>query len=197
MFCAVKLPRTHFWDIHENPVARLFRGRIAVDGATAFLHFSEGGMTQNLVHRMKYKGQSELCRLMGAMFGQQLQQRELFQDVDLIVPVPLHHTRERRRGYNQSAIIAAGLSEHLCAVHCKDAVVRTKATNTQTRKARYDRSANMHEVFSCPDPHLLRDKSVLIVDDVVTTGSTIEGVGQVLRAAGVRKLYVLAIAFPS
>jgi len=197
LFCAAKLPRTHFWELQENPVMRLFHGRLPLDGATAFLHFSEGGMTQNLIHRMKYKGQRKLCQLLGSMFAKQLKHRGLLSDVDVIVPVPLHPVRERRRGYNQSALVGHGLAEHIGGVVMSDVVVRAKSTDTQTRKARFDRSVNMQDVFICVKPEMLRGKTVLIVDDVVTTGSTIEGVGHAVRSAGASRLYVLAIAFPN
>lgn len=197
LFCAAKLPRTHFWNLQENPVQRLFDGRLPLHGATAFLHFSEGGMAQNLIHRMKYKRQKQLCKLAGDMFGQQLMQRGLLTDIDVILPVPLHPARERRRGYNQSEIIGHGLMKHLGGAVVSEAVVRASATDTQTRKARFDRSANMQDVFRCVAPEKLRGKTVLIVDDVVTTGSTIEGVGRAVLSAGASRLYALAVAFPS
>jgi ComF family protein len=178
-------------------VQRLFYGRLPLAGATAFLHFSEGGMTQSLIHRMKYKGQKKLCELLGSMFGQQLKHRGLLTDIDVIIPVPLHPARERRRGYNQSALVCQGLAEHLGGVVVSDAVVRAKATDTQTRKARFDRAANMQDVFSCVKSDMLKGKTVLIVDDVVTTGSTLEGVGHAVLSAGTSRLYVLAVAFPN
>lgn len=194
--CIYQLPQTYFWDYEINPVERLFQGRLRVDGASAFIHYYKGSPVQRMLHRMKYDGQYEIGRFLGRMFAHKLSEKGHFTDVDVIVPVPLHHTRERRRGYNQSLHIAFGMAEvYRCKVNGK-VLVRKHATATQTKKTRFDRATNVESVFGCLDASYFKGKRVLLVDDVVTTGSTLEASGQILLDAGVAKLYVAAIAFP-
>jgi len=196
LHCTVKLPRTFFWDAGTNPVETLFQGRLPVAGASAFLHFTKEGMARQLIHRLKYKGQKELGAILGEAFAQQLVRSGKFPGTDVIIPVPLHPTRERRRGYNQSLYIANGMSAVMgCAVDATS-IVREQATDSQTRKDRFTRSENVGNVFTCTDTAKIEGRTVLLVDDVVTTGSTLEGAGRAILEAGAAKLYVAALAFP-
>jgi len=145
---------------------------------------------------MKYDGQQEIGSRLGSLFAHQLLEKGLFTDVEVIVPVPLHHTRERRRGYNQSLYIARGLAEVFkCRANGRK-LQRVVSTATQTKKARYERAANVEAVFQCEDPSYFRGRVVMLVDDVVTTGSTLEAAGRVLLEAEVSKLYVVTLACP-
>lgn len=194
--CTFGLAKTYYWDYDVNPVEELFRGRLHVTWACAFLHFYKGGHVQKLLHRMKYEGQPQIGSRLGSLFAHQLTAKGRIADVDVIVPIPLHHTRERRRGYNQSLFIALGMAEVL---HCKvdgKHLFRKEHTDTQTRKSKYDRATNVESVFAVRDPRYFKGKNVLLVDDVVTTGSTLEAAGRELLDAGARRLYIAALACP-
>jgi ComF family protein len=196
LHCVFQLPKTYFWDYDVNPIEDLFRGRLKLAGACAFLHFYKGGKVQQMLHRMKYQGQPQIGKHLGTLFAHQLATKGKFLDVDVIVPVPLHHTRITRRGYNQSMFIARGMAEIFkCRVDGRS-LERKHATLTQTKKSRYDRSTNVESVFVCERPEFFKGKRVLLVDDVVTTGSTLEAAGRVLLEAGVEKLYIAALACP-
>jgi len=150
---------------------------------------------QNLMHRFKYKGVKEIGNLLGNMAGAQLIKNEVFKTADLIIPVPLHKKRLRQRGYNQSACFAEGLAHQLNALVEENNLVRPTATETQTHKSRFDRFKNMQEVFLVLDPEKLKNKHVLLVDDVITTGSTLEACGaELLKVEGL-KLSIATIAY--
>ena len=147
------------------------------------------------MHQFKYKGVKEIGNLLGEIAGAQLMKSELFKNIDLIVPVPLHKKRLRERGYNQSLCFAEGLATKLNATVEDNNLVRTVATKTQTHKSRFARFENMQEVFMVKDPDRLKNKHILLVDDIITTGSTLEACGiQLLKVEGV-KLSIAAIAY--
>lgn len=192
--CVFLLPKTYYWDYDENPIEQLFKGRLKIDGACSFVHFTKGGIVQQMLHRLKYEEQREIGCALGRLFAQQLMAKNKFVDVDLIVPIPLHFKKEKRRGFNQSMEIARGVAEILGVKINRSNLTRQIATETQTRKSRYDRSTNVASVFSCPNPNAFKGKSVILIDDVITTGSTLEAAGKILLDAGVAKLYILGIA---
>lgn len=178
--CHYHLPHTNYHLWNDNPVYKLFWGRVNLQGAAAFLQFRKGGRTQHILHAIKYQSATELGTYMGELYAQQLCQSELFQSVDVIIPVPLHISRERQRGYNQSLLFAKGLGSGLNKEIAHSNLLRVTATSSQTRKSRFARFINMQEVFTVEQPEQLRNKHVLLVDDVVTTGSTLESCAQLL-----------------
>ncbi|MDR3694502.1 phosphoribosyltransferase family protein [Mucilaginibacter sp.] len=193
--CRITLPYTNFHLQPDNIVAQQFWGKIILEGGFALFYFAKGGKVQNLMHRFKYKGQKEIGNLLGEIAGAQLIKNEVFKTVDIIVPVPLHKKRLRQRGYNQSACFAEGLAGQLNAAVAEYNLVRPTATETQTHKSRFDRYENMQEVFSVLNPEELKNKHVLLVDDVITTGSTLEACGaQLLKVEGL-KLSIATIAY--
>ena len=195
MDCRFNLPYTNFHLQPDNIVARQFWGKMKVEAAYALFYFVKGGNIQNMMPQFKYKGIKQIGNLMGYIAGEQLLENEIFQSVDYIIPVPLHAKRLRKRGYNQSACFADGLAEKLDAAVEINNLIRITATQTQTRKGRFARFENMREVFSVVDPSRLENKHILLVDDVVTTGSTLEACGiQLLKIPGV-KLSIAAIAY--
>ena len=195
MDCRYNLPFTNFHQVADNIVARQFWGKIPVEGAYALYYFNKGGKVQQLMHAFKYKGMHRIGNLLGNIAGGQLIQNNVFNNVDIIVPVPLHTSRLRKRGYNQSACFADGLAQKINAVADNDNLVRVSATETQTHKSRFARFENMREVFAVKYPERLMDKHVLLVDDIITTGSTLEACGeQLLKIEGL-KLSVAAIAY--
>ncbi|MDO3640776.1 ComF family protein [Mucilaginibacter sp. L3T2-6] len=193
--CRFNLPYTNFHQQPDNIVARQFWGKIKVEAAYALFYFTKGGKVQNLMHELKYNGQQRVGNLAGNMAGDQLVQNDIFKAIDYIIPVPLHKKRMQRRGYNQSACFAGGLAAKLNGVVELDNLVRIKATETQTRKSRFARFQNMQEVFTVKNPERLENKHILLVDDVVTTGSTLEACGAKLLEIEGLKLSIATIAY--
>jgi ComF family protein len=193
--CTYQLPFTNFHLQPDNIVARQFWGKIKLEGAYAMCYFAKGGKMQHLMHQFKYKGMHKIGNRLGNIAGEQLSDSPVFNSTDLIIPVPLHKIRLKQRGYNQSACFAEGLAQKLNAAVELDNLVRLSATETQTHKSRFSRFENMREVFSIHDPEKLRGKNVLLVDDVVTTGSTLEACGiELLKIEGL-KLSIVTIAY--
>ncbi|MGZ3873628.1 MAG: ComF family protein [Mucilaginibacter sp.] len=193
--CSLNLPFTNFHLQPDNIVARQFWGKIKLEGAFALYYFTKGGKIQNLLHQLKYKGVHQLGNLLGATAAAQLTKNETFKTVDVIIPVPLHKKRLKERGYNQSACFAKGLAPGLNAGVEENNLARVISTETQTHKSRFARFENMQEVFVVKNPERLINKHVLLVDDVITTGSTLEACGvQLLKIPGV-KLSIATIAY--
>jgi ComF family protein len=193
--CLYNLPLTNFHLQRDNIVAQQFWGKINTDGAYALYYFSKGGKVQSLMHHFKYKGMHQIGNLLGNIAGAQLMGNDKFNAVDYIIPVPLHKSRLKERGYNQSACFAHGLAQKLQGTVEENNLVRVKATETQTHRSRFSRFENMQEVFTVKDPEKLQNKHVLLVDDIVTTGSTLEACGiQLLKIPGL-KLSIATIAY--
>jgi len=193
--CRFNLPFTNFHLQPDNIVARQFWGKIKIEGAYALYYFAKGGKVQNLMHHFKYRGMQQIGVLLGNMAGGQLNKNNIFKTVDVIIPVPLHKKRLKQRGYNQSACFAKALAEKLTASVDEITLIRAKATETQTHKSRFTRFQNMQEVFVVTDLLKLKNKHVLLVDDVVTTGSTLEAcAAQLLKIEGLR-LSIATIAY--
>lgn len=195
MNCRYTLPFTNFHLQPDNIVARQFWGKIPIEGAYALYYFTKGGKVQNLMHQFKYRGMRQIGDLLGNIAGEQLIKNNSFNTVDIIIPVPLHKKRMRERGYNQSTCYAEGLAKKLNAVVEENNLVRTIATETQTHRSRFARFENMREVFTVTNPERLINKHVLLVDDIITTGSTLEACGiQLLKVEGL-KLSIATIAY--
>ena len=193
--CIYHLPYTNFHLQPDNIVAQQFWGKIQLEGAYALFYFSKGGKIQNLMHQFKYKGMKQIGNLLGNIAGEQLIKNDIFNTVDLIIPVPLHKNRLRQRGYNQSTCFAEGLAQKLNTVVDDGNLVRAIATETQTHRSRFARFENMQEVFVVKNLEKLVNKHVLLVDDIVTTGSTLEACGnQLLKVEGL-KLSIATIAY--
>jgi ComF family protein len=193
--CRSYLPYTRFHKDKHNPVAQLFWGRIQVENATAYFVFRKGSRFQKILHKIKYQNQQSLGVELGRWFGQELIKTE-FSTADVIVPVPLHPGKLHKRGYNQSELIARGMAEILCK-KMDDTLLKRKIENpTQTRKSRYERWMNVEGIFELTDLTKAADKHILIVDDVVTTGSTLEACATaILKAPGAKvSIAVLAMA---
>lgn len=193
--CRYNLPFTNFHTQPDNIVAQQFYGKIKVEAAYALYFFNKGGNVQNLMHHFKYSGMKQIGNLAGNIAGGQLKENPIFNTVDYIIPVPLHKKRLKERGYNQSACFADGLADKLTAPIELDNLIRKVATATQTHKSRFARFENMQEVFAVAKPEKLEGKHVLLVDDVVTTGSTLEACGiELLKVTGLR-LSIATIAY--
>ena len=192
-FCLQQLPKTNFHKLYDNPVKKVFEGRVIVEKAFSYLFFKKGSKTQQILHQLKYKNKEILGIELGMMYG-----KDLISDgknnFDLILPVPLHPTKMAKRGYNQSAAFARGMANTLSINMDEKNVIRIKNTETQTKKSRLERWLNVSEVFKVNNPTKLQNKHVLIVDDVITTGATIEAMAKTLHAAGCSKISIASIA---
>ena len=150
---------------------------------------------QHLIHQLKYKGQKEVGIYMGKLLGNDLKTDPGFETINAIIPVPLHPRKQRKRGYNQSEQFAIGLSESTGIAMDIKSFVRTVATETQTRKSRFARYENVKEIFKVTYPENLENKHLLLVDDVITTGATLESCANILLDIPGVKLSVAAIAY--
>jgi ComF family protein len=189
------MPRTNFHLGDDNPVSRLFWGRCRLEKAAAFSFYNRGSRIRNMIHSLKYKGNKEIGFELGKIYGSVLSRSGFLNGIDIIVPVPLHASKRRLRGFNQSEVISEGIG--LASGLPVDALSlkRTEVTDTQTRKSRYERWENVSGIFEVADPDKLRGKHILLVDDVITTGSTIEScAGELLKLEGV-KVSAAAIAY--
>ena len=193
--CLRDLPFTDFHLHEENRVAKQLWGRLPDTNAMAMLYFRKGTKVQNLMHSLKYKGKTAVGVKLGNLLGEKLQLSKDYKDIDLIIPVPLHYSKERLRGYNQSKTIADGIAETLNKTVSIQHLIRSKSTETQTKKTRYTRYENMQSVFDVKHTEELQNLHVLLVDDVITTGATLEACGNALLNSGIKKLSIAAVAF--
>ncbi len=192
--CDYHLPRTQFHFSAENPVTILFWGRAEIITGAAFLYFHKGGKVQRLIHQLKYKGRKDIGIFLGEMYGESLKYAPLFNSSDVIVPVPLHKKRYMKRGYNQSEQFGIGLGNIMKIPVHRHLLVRVKATQTQTRKSRFSRYQNVHEIFRVNRPEEWAGKQVLLVDDVITTGATLESCIHALEEIPGVKICIACIA---
>ena len=194
--CYLHLPRTDFGsDLYENVMAKLFWGQIQIEKATALFYYEPHAETANILYELKYKNHPEIGEVMGRMMARELQKSGLFDDIDAIVPVPLARKREHERGYNQSLMLAKGVSEATGLPIYNKVVRRTKFVGSQTHRGRWERNENVADVFELMDGESIRGKHLLLIDDVVTTGATIIACAQVMQKASNVKISVLALGF--
>ena len=194
--CYLHLPRTDFGsDLYENVMAKLFWGQIQIEKATALFYYEPHAETANILYELKYKNHPEIGEVMGRMMARELQKSGLFDDIDAIVPVPLARKRERERGYNQSLMLAKGVSEVTGLPIYNKVVRRTKFVGSQTHRGRWERNENVADVFELMDGESIRGKHLLLIDDVVTTGATIIACAQEMQKASDVKISVLALGF--
>jgi len=193
--CFYKLAHTNFQNEVENPVMDIFSGRLPLFSATAFLFFSKGGGTQQLIHKLKYKGNKEIGIHLGKLFGNQLNNSALFNKSTVLIPVPLHPRKEHKRGYNQSLMICEGIASRMNARVVPDVLYRKIHSSSQTKKSRYERWENVKDIFEINKGYRLEGKHVLLVDDVITTGATLEACGhKLLEIPGIR-LSIASLAY--
>jgi|TARA_B110000459_G_scaffold203905_1_gene262578 ComF family protein len=191
--CVVNLPKTNFHKDKDNPVNKVFWGRVDVEMASSFYLFSKKSKVQNLLHNLKYRWVKEVGSVLGELFGFELNNSKFYKDIDFIVPVPLHQNKLKKRGYNQSEWIAIGLSKSMKVPVNIDSLYRRSDSETQTKKSRYKRWENVGEIFGLANNNL-EGKRILLVDDVVTTGATIEACAQLLIQQNC-KVLVATIAY--
>jgi ComF family protein len=192
--CYISIPRTNYHLTVDNPIEQLFWGRCPISKAAAFSFYNRGSRIRKLIHNLKYKGIREVGLELGRIYGHSLKDSGFTKDIDLIIPVPLHPSKQRIRGFNQSDFISKGLSEATGLPLELKSLVRIALSDTQTRRSRYERWMNVEGIFAVTEYEKLRGKHILLVDDVITTGSTLEAcTGELLKIENV-KVSVAALA---
>lgn len=194
--CQIDMPRTDYHLFLENPLTRRFTGRFTLETATSMFYFVKDTPVQDMLHRIKYLGRKEAAWALGRQYGYEISTSGLYQSVDVVVPVPLHPHREHQRGYNQSAWWGRGLSEGLGVVNIERGLARIRKTDSQTNKSRQARLLNTQDAFVVRKPSRLKGRHILLVDDVMTTGATLEACAlPLLGLPGVRvSIATIAIA---
>jgi ComF family protein len=181
------MPMTCFEFFSSNPIEKIFWGRVEIQAAAAHLYFTTGSAVQQSLHLLKYKGKKEIGIYFGQCMGKTLIRSHRFDDCEVIIPLPLFAAREKKRGYNQASLIAEGISEKLKIPVINNVIIRIKKTETQTHKSRIQRWKNMEATFEIRDSKQIVNRHILLVDDVVTTGASLEACASVLLTVpGVR-----------
>ena len=193
--CWNDLPETHFHLEPDNKVAQLFWGRVTIENAAAYFSYKKGSKYQQLIHFTKYRGLKELGFEAGRKYGFVLRESLVFSGADYVVPVPLHPKKEKKRGYNQCKWIADGVADSLNKKVVSDNLFRKTYTSTQTRKNRYERWQNVDGIFGIHRPEEFENKHLLLIDDVVTTGSTLEACAFEILKIKNTKVSIATLAF--
>lgn len=193
--CLHALPVTNYHKERENPVEAIFFGRIPVENASSLLLFEKKGMVQSLIHNLKYRGQQEIGTFLGAWMGKELREQERFRKVSMVIPVPLHKKKLKKRGFNQVEKFGKEISKALEVPYVDYLLLKKNTSQTQTVKKRFARWGNIGETFVLEKPGELENEHVLLVDDLVTTGATLEACAEkLLQAKGV-KISIATMAF--
>ncbi|MFB5945390.1 ComF family protein [Albibacterium profundi] len=194
--CSYDLPVTNYHLDSDSLIDRRLKARLPLAKVSAYLYFTGGSRVQRIIHHIKYQNGFALARFLGQRYGEIVKDSAYFQDIDVIVPVPLHKKRQRQRGYNQSEYIAHGLSEVLGAQVSTGNLIRLVHKKSQTKTSgRYERFENMENMFAIHKPDEFENKHVLLVDDVLTTGATLEACAIALLRVQNIKLSVATLAF--
>lgn len=192
--CNIGLPRTGYHLQKDNPVEKMFWGKIPLGRATSFFFYRKGNDCQAILYELKYNGQKEIGEIMGRYMAAELLPSGFFEGIDVIIPVPLHKKKQKLRGYNQSEWLACGISA-LTALPVKtDAVIREKNTETQTKKSMSERWENVDGIFLLKSPEWFKGKHILIIDDVLTTGATTVACASAFNAVEGIKISILTLA---
>jgi ComF family protein len=192
--CYVSIPRTDYHLSDDNPVAKLFWGRCNITRASAFSYYTKGSRIRKIIHCLKYKGIKEIGCEMGRIYAASLRDTGFLDGIDFIIPVPLHPAKERKRGFNQSDLICEGFSQVSGIPVRNDLLKRIELSDTQTKRSRYERWLNVEGIFGITDPRAIEGKHLLIIDDVITTGSTIEACASELVKVKDVKVSAIALA---
>ncbi len=192
--CRHNLPVTNFHFENNDTVEKVFYGRVKLEQATALLKFQKKGIVQHLLHNLKYKGHETISTVLGEWLGNELKMIDSYRNIDVVVPVPLHKNRLKRRGYNQVAKFGIEIAEALNATYIDSVLIKTTSTGTQVFKKRMARWNDSNAVFSIVNEDLIKGKHILLVDDIITTGATIEACANVLNKAKNIKISVATMA---
>jgi ComF family protein len=192
--CLHELPETGFHQHARNPFTIHFEGRVQIRTGASFLFFTRGGGTQRLLHQIKYNNQPELITTIGRWYGNQLMKEELWKGIELIIPVPLHWKKQRKRGYNQSAVFGEAIGDVMNVPCHPRTMLRVTHDRSLTGMNRMQRVQTIGSSFLVPKPKLVLEKHILLVDDVLTTGATLESCALVLEKVPVASIRMITIA---
>ncbi len=194
LLCINQLPHTNFAQHANNPLEKIFWGRIPLLAAHSEFYFAKETLIQELIHQLKYRGNEDIGYFLGQLIGNSLLNSNRFKNLDYLIPLPLFPEKERKRGFNQATIICNGISAQMNIPVMKDNVIRRRFTETQTKKHRTERWENVADSFQVKKPNLLSGKNILLVDDVVTTGATLEACGNAIAQSANIKLSVATLS---
>ena len=185
--CLHKLPLTNFHLDNENATKKVFSGRLSIENATSLLYFKKKGMVQQLIHNLKYRGNREIGNFLGQWLGEELAKTDCYHAIEVVIPVPLHAKKLRSRGFNQVEDFGKEIARSLNAQYIDEVLVKRSATTTQTLKKRLSRWGNIDETFLIENPQKIEHKHLLLVDDLITTGATMEAcVSKLQKINGVK-----------
>ena len=192
--CRNDLPVTNFNTVIDNPVEKVFYGRAKIEHATALLYFEKHGITQKLIHNLKYNGYQEIGTFLGQWMGHELKKTPHYTDVDMVIPVPLHQRKLLKRGYNQVERFGQEIAKELQVPFNDQILIKIRNTSSQVTKRRLARWQVSNEIFTLHDPVAIQGKHILLVDDLITTGATIESCIKALKMAENVKISVASMA---
>jgi ComF family protein len=193
--CISELPVTNFCNLKNNSVETSFYGRILVEEATSLFYFHKEGKVQKLIHQLKYKGDQQIGTVLGDWLGENMLESDRFKDIDCIIAVPLHPKKLKKRGYNQLTKFGQILSDKLQIPMIEAVLVKVSVSQTQTKKSRFDRSINVDEKFELSDNRILANKHILLIDDIITTGATLEACSIALLHSENIKISIATMAY--
>ena len=193
--CIHQLPLANLHLDNENTLKKVFDSKIPITNAISLLYYYKKGITQNLFHNLKYKNQPEISKYLGDWLTVYLKENNFMKNIDVIIPVPIHKTRFKERGYNQVEGFARTLAINFNKIYLDDVLLKKEATKTQVFKSKLAREEIKPNYFSLENNHKIEDKHILLVDDIITTGSTLTSCGKILLSAKNIKLSIASMAY--
>ncbi|WP_317166916.1 ComF family protein [Winogradskyella schleiferi] len=178
--CRHHLPVTNFHFNNAEDVKKIVYGRVKLENATALMHFSKKGIVQQILHNLKYRGHEDIGAFFGKWLGEELSTLDAYKEIDVVIPVPLYKSKLRKRGYNQVAKFGQEIAKALHAEYNDSVLIKTKSTKTQVFKTRLKRWNDEGAVFDISENKSLAGKHILLVDDIITSGATVEACATVL-----------------
>jgi ComF family protein len=193
--CLHNLPFTHHHQIKKTEINKVFYGIIPIEFNASILYFTKKGITQNLIHNLKYRNRQEIGTFLGELYATEIMNIENIKNIDYIIPVPLHKKRFQDRGYNQVSSFSAAIGEKLKIPVLEEVLLKTKNLKSVTNQSKENRKEQIKNVFSITNFEKIEGKHVLIIDDVFTTGATIEACAKEILKIQNTKISILTMAY--
>lgn len=193
--CRHDLPLTNFSNEEHNLIEQTFYGRVKIENATALFFFLKKGKIQHLIHQLKYNKQQQVGTFIGNWLSEEIIDCDRFKNIDYIIPVPLHYKKLKKRGFNQVTTFGKSISKKLNIAYNDTVLTRISSTKTQTKKIRLDRWKNVQELFFVEDETTLENKHILLIDDIITTGATLEACCLALNKTKNIKISIACMAY--